>query len=156
MAGVKRMFAGVTAVALISIGFAASAQDGTQAVKDRQALMKGIAANNKAIAAIVKGEGSETLDDLKRRAGEINAAAAKVSAAFAAEVHVENAPAGVETTALPAIWTERAKFDEAAKALEEASAKLAASADMDAAKAGFGAVGKSCGGCHNTFRQKKS
>ncbi|MET4702172.1 cytochrome c556 [Constrictibacter sp. MBR-5] len=156
MAGVKGIFAGVAAVALISIGFAASAQDGAQSVKDRQALMKGIAANNKAIAAIVKGEGSETLDDLKRRAGEINAAAAKVPAAFTAGLHVENAPAGVETTALPAIWTERAKFDEASKALEEASAKLAASADMDAAKAGFGAVGKSCGGCHNTFRQKKS
>jgi len=156
MAGVKTMFAGVAAAALMSLTFAAAAQDAAQVAKDRESLMKGMGGNLKAISAVVKGESAETLDDLKRRAGEISTAAAKIPAVFKDEIHVGNAPAGIDTEALPVIWSDWAKFEAAAKTLEEASAKLAASADMDAAKAGFGAVGKSCGGCHNTFRQKKS
>lgn len=156
MAGVKSIIAGVAASAILTIAAAASATGGSEELDMRHHLMKGIAANTKAIAAIVKGEGSETLADLKRRAGEIEASATKIPAAFKTEVHVDNAPAGVETTALPAIWTDRAKFEEAAKALEAASGKLAAAADMDAAKAAFPDMGKTCGGCHSTFRQKKS
>src|SRR3546814_14719653 len=81
--------------------------------------MKGIGDNSKGIGNVVKGTSAESLDDLKRRAGEISAAAAKIPAAFGPEFHAGNAPAGVETAALPVIWTDKAKFEESAKRSEE-------------------------------------
>jgi cytochrome c556 len=63
-----------------------------------------------------------------------------------------------KTQALPEIWKDAAKFKAAQEMLETASAKLvtvAAGGDEAAIKAAIGDVGKSCGGCHNTFRQKQ-
>lgn len=147
---------GAVFAAAVSLGVAAVAQEGAESVKARQSLMKQNSDNMKAIGAVVKGTGSESLDDLKRRAGEISASAAKIPAAFSAEIHTGNASAGVETYALPVIWTDKAKFDEAAKALETKSAALADATDIDGARSAFAEVGKTCSGCHNTFRQKKN
>jgi cytochrome c556 len=60
--------------------------------------------------------------------------------------------------ALPAIWEQPAKFKEAASRLENEANKLyevSRSGDEAAVKAQIGAVGKSCGACHNDFRQKQ-
>lgn len=60
--------------------------------------------------------------------------------------------------ALPVIWEQADKFKEAASRLENEAHKLyqiAQSGDEAAVKAQIGAVGKSCGGCHNDFRQKQ-
>ena len=62
-----------------------------------------------------------------------------------------------KTRALPAVFDEAAKFKEASARLENEAAKLVAvarSGDEAAIKAQIGAVGKSCGGCHDSFRQK--
>ena len=64
---------------------------------------------------------------------------------------------GEKTGALPAIWTDAAKFKEAQERLEGAASKLAAMSkggDEGAIKAAIGDVGKSCGGCNDNFRQK--
>ena len=64
----------------------------------------------------------------------------------------------VKSAALPAIWSDNAKFMEAADRLQSESAKLYAvsrSGDEAAVKAQIGAVGKACGGCHESFRQKQ-
>ena len=64
----------------------------------------------------------------------------------------------VKTGALPAIWNEPAKFKEAQERLQSEVSKLVSvskSGDEAAVKAQIGAVGKSCGGCHETFRQKQ-
>jgi len=64
---------------------------------------------------------------------------------------------GAENTrALPAIWDDAAKFKQAADAFQSAASKLAAvsKGDEDGFKAAAGALGKTCGGCHNDFRQK--
>ena len=53
------------------------------------------------------------------------------------------------------IWTDRAKFDEASKKMQEEVAKLAAAAhtnNLDAVKAAFGPVGQACKACHDNFR----
>lgn len=63
----------------------------------------------------------------------------------------------IDTKALPAVYDNAAKFKEAASRLENEAAKLVAvskGGDEGAIKAQIGAVGKSCGGCHNDFRQK--
>ena len=64
----------------------------------------------------------------------------------------------VKTAALPAIWNEPAKFKEAQERLQGEVSRLVSvsrSGDEAAVKAQIGAVGKSCGGCHENFRQKQ-
>jgi cytochrome c556 len=64
--------------------------------------------------------------------------------------------AGTEKGASQAkVWTERAKFDAAAKKMVEESAKLAAAAkanNLDQLKAAFGATAASCKACHDDVR----
>lgn len=65
---------------------------------------------------------------------------------------------GVKSAALPAIWSDSAKWSEAADRLQNEASKLYAvsrSGDEAAVKAQIGAVGKSCGACHESFRQKQ-
>ena len=64
----------------------------------------------------------------------------------------------VKSAALPAVFNEPAKFKEASERLENETSKLydlARGGDEGAIKAQIGAVGKACGGCHETFRQKQ-
>lgn len=64
---------------------------------------------------------------------------------------------GEKSAALPAIWDKAGEFKQAAERFESEASKLvqvAKSGDEGAVKAQIGAVGKSCGGCHETFRQK--
>ena len=64
----------------------------------------------------------------------------------------------VKSAALPEVYSNQAKFKEAADRLQNETAKLAQmskSGDENAIKAQLGAVGKSCGACHNDFRQKQ-
>ena len=57
----------------------------------------------------------------------------------------------------PKIWEDKAGFDAAiatfAKAVTDAKASVK---DLDTLKAAFPGIGKSCGGCHETFRVKNS
>lgn len=61
-----------------------------------------------------------------------------------------------ETRALPAIWTEQAKFKERSEKLQAETTKLNAAAktgNLDAIKTAFGAVGQSCKACHDAYRK---
>lgn len=63
----------------------------------------------------------------------------------------------VKSAALPAVFTDTAKFKEAQDRLQSEVSKLVAvskGGDEAAVKAQLGAVGKSCGGCHDNFREK--
>ena len=64
----------------------------------------------------------------------------------------------VKSAALPAVWSEGAKFKEAQdnfhKAVE-ALVKVSRGGDEAAQKAAIGGVGKACGGCHQNFREKQ-
>ena len=65
---------------------------------------------------------------------------------------------GEKSAALPAIWEKPGEFKQAAERLENEAAKLAAvskSGDEAAVKAQIGAVVKACGGCHESFREKR-
>ena len=64
---------------------------------------------------------------------------------------------GVKSATLPAAFTDTAKFKAAQDQFHSAVAKLVAASkgsDMAATKAAIGGVGKTCGGCHDNFRQK--
>ncbi len=64
--------------------------------------------------------------------------------------------ASVQSKALPAVYSEHAKFSRAAEDMQRAIDNLAAvkGGDEAAFKAAAGAVGKTCGGCHDSFRAK--
>lgn len=64
---------------------------------------------------------------------------------------------GASTRALPAIWTEQAKYKEHADKFQAEATKLAAAAktgNLDNLKASFGATAGTCKACHDTFRSK--
>ena len=61
-----------------------------------------------------------------------------------------------DTRALPAIWTEQAKFKAASDKMVAEVGKLNAAAktgNLDAIKTAFGAAGQSCKACHDNFRK---
>ena len=59
--------------------------------------------------------------------------------------------------ALPAVWTDNAKFKTASERMQTAVAQLSKVSKGDEAtvKAALADVGKSCGGCHDDFREKQ-
>jgi cytochrome c556 len=62
------------------------------------------------------------------------------------------------TIALPAIWTDAAKFKQAQDQFQNAVGALVAaskSGDEAKVKAAIGDVGKACGSCHDNFREKQ-
>ena len=64
----------------------------------------------------------------------------------------------VKSAALPAVYTDGAKFKEAQDHFESEVTKLVSASkggDEAAIKAQIGAVGKACGGCHENFREKQ-
>ena len=64
----------------------------------------------------------------------------------------------VKSAALPAIWGESAKFKQAQDNFQDAVQSLVRASkggDEAATKAAIGGVGKTCGGCHQNFRQKQ-
>ena len=64
----------------------------------------------------------------------------------------------VKSAALPAVFTDTAKFKDAQDQFQAAVGRLvlASKGSNEAAtKAAIGAVGKTCGGCHENFRQKQ-
>jgi len=69
----------------------------------------------------------------------------------------ESTKGGKNTNALPEIWSQKAKFDELSQRLQTETAKLgevARAKDEAGVKRQYAAVGKVCGACHESFRQK--
>ena len=85
---------------------------------------------------------------------------AKAIVAWAKAIPAEF-PVGTEsahgTKAKPEIWSDSAGFTKAAGDLQAAADKLvtlAAADDKDGFKAGFEALGKTCGACHRVYRAR--
>lgn len=123
-------------------------------VADRKALMK---ANGKAagqLSAIAKGEQPFDAAAVLAALTTINENAQKIDVAALF-------PAGTDkgdTTASPKIWEDMAGFQAKVDKFktDSAAATTAPPQDVEALKATLGAVGSNCGGCHETFRIKKS
>lgn len=148
-----RRFLGIGLI-ISSIAFGISAGPAAAdeaAVKYRKTVMDALAAHMVASAAIVKGQAGKP-EHLAGHAAAVAALGKMVKDLF---------PAGSDTgdtNALPIAWEKPDQLMADAKALEEASVQFAAAAasgDVKAAGAAMGAVGKSCGGCHSTFRKKR-
>jgi cytochrome c556 len=141
----------VAAVAVATFGATAvvAQQDPIAA---RQALMKANGKAAGAIAKMVKGEAPFDLAVAKQSFAHFQEAAAKMPALFP-----PTSKTGGETRASPKIWESmddfKARF---VKLGADAKAAEASVKDLDSLKAALGNLGKDCGGCHETYRIKKS
>ena len=123
-----------------------------QLVKQRQAVMTLQGKYFGPMAAMAQGKAPYNADVVKRNAAYLDNLSRMPWDGFDAGTK------DVKSAALPAIYEQTDKFKEAASRLENEAHKLytvAQSGDEAAVKAQIGAVGKSCGGCHESFRQKQ-
>ena len=140
----------VLAVTALALGIStAMAQDPIAA---RKALMKNNGQQAALGAKFVKGEEAFDLAKAKAIFAAYADAAAKVPALFP-----DTAKTGGETAALPAIWEKKDDFNaKLAKFGADAKDAEAKVTDLASFKEIFPAVQKNCGGCHETYRAKKS
>jgi cytochrome c556 len=151
----KRILCALSAgLALSLAGQGLAADSPENLVKYRKSVMKAIGGHTGAIAAVVKGEVSFGAHVANHARG------IKDMSLIVPDVFPPNSgPMDfADTRALPEIWEQSAKFKEAVTAFQSAAAKfadIAEGGDRQAIADGLGALGKSCGGCHKPFRQKK-
>ena len=104
------------------------------------------------------GQASKTLGNMAKGSASFDAAQAAAAKATLIEV-AANIPVLFETEAsdpvseaLPAIWENFDDFASKADAMKVAAEALDASS-ADGISAGIRALGRSCGGCHRTYRK---
>jgi cytochrome c556 len=147
----KSLLAVGLAVALVSGNALAQMKPETM-VKQRQAAMTLLGKYWGPMAGMMQGKVPYDAKIVQRNAGFLDNISRMPWDGFAESTK------DVKSAALPAIWSDSAKFAEAADRLQNEASKLYAvsrSGDEAAVKAQLGAVGKSCGGCHESFRQKQ-
>ena len=117
----------------------------------RQRLMKGQGAGMGSIGDILKYKLPYSAD-IKTHASNISAYAKMIPGAFEKNIAMG------KTDAQAVVWENWDDFTAKAKALEDAAAKLAASAEsgeMRAMMPNVKALGEACRGCHDTYRKPK-
>ena len=145
---VSRTVFAFSALALVA-GVAVAQED---PIKARQELMKSNGRQAALGAKMIKGEVPFDLAKAKEIFVNIQEVAAKAPSLFP-----ENSKTGGDTEAKPEIWTNLADFQaKFAKLGADAKAAEGSVTDLDTFKAAFATVGKDCGGCHETYRVKKS
>lgn len=135
-------------VAIVSLGATAvvAQQDPIAA---RKALMKANGQHAGVATRMVRGTDPYDAAKVTAAFDQWADTAAKFGALFP-----DNSKEG-DTRALPAIWTERAKFNaEVAKFTKDiADNRAKGTANLDGLKEALAAIGRDCGSCHETFRK---
>lgn len=135
-----------------SLPAAAQFQKPEDAVKYRQSAMFVMANHFGRIGAMVNNRAP-----FDAAAANANADIALALSRVAFAGFVEGTAGTAKGGSSAKIWTERAKFDEAAKKSQDELAKLQAAArtnDLGNIRAAFGAVGQTCKGCHDDYRNQ--
>lgn len=126
------------------------AEEAENYIKYRQAMMKAIGGHTGAISQIMRGKVAPE-GDLLMHSLALAALNRNLTRLFP-----EGSDFG-ETKAKEAVWSDWAKFEQAAAEAKQATADLAAKAaggDRRQIANAWKAVGKSCKGCHKEFREK--
>jgi len=124
-------------------------------LKETQTIMKGNGKNAGALSAMVKGEKPYDQATVDAALAQFDDTAKKLPKLFPASLKGK----AFEGDYSPSdkIWDDKAGFDEHiasfAKAVGDAKGKIK---DVDTLKANLGLIGKQCGGCHETYRIKKT
>ena len=139
-------------IGLVISATAAAQAKPEQLVKQRQAAMTLQGKYFGPLGAMAQGKAPYDAAVVARNAAFLDALDKMPWDGFAASTR------DVKSAALPAVFTDTAKFKEAQDRLQSEISKLVSvskSGDVAAVKAQLGAVGKSCGGCHDNFREKQ-
>jgi cytochrome c556 len=136
------------------LGIGAVMAQGDQ-VKTTQTVMKGNGKNAGALAAMIKGEKPYDQATVDAALAQFNDTAKKLPTLFPASL--KGAKFEGDYSPTDKVWDDKAGFDEHiasfAKTVSDAKGKIT---DLDALKAELPVIGKQCGGCHETYRIKKS
>jgi cytochrome c556 len=148
----KKFFVAAVATlgALASLPAAAQFQKPEDAVKYRKAAFTVMAAHFGRIGAMTSGKAPF---DAAAAASNADIVAALSKLPYAG--FVEGTSGTEKGSPKPNVWTDRAKFDEDAKKMQDEVAKLAVVAkggNADQVKAAFGAAAGACKNCHDNFR----
>lgn len=148
----KRTVMAVGALVL-GVGAVMAQQD---LVKQSQDTMKANAKNlGGVMIAMVKGEKPFDQAAVNAALAQLDDTAKKLPTMFPDSL--KSAKFDGDYSPSPKIWEDKAgfqaKIDSFAKVVTEAKAKIK---DLDGLKAAAPAIGKECGGCHETFRVKNS
>ncbi len=141
--GVGILFAGTS--------FGAAAQNPAE-IAQRQELMKANGGAMRVLTPMVRGEAPWNAQAAGQAAASARDAATKAKALFP----VGTGPDKGQTAALPAIWERKAEFEAIFDRQIAAASNLVtlAAANNEAGfKAGFPALGQTCGACHTPFRR---
>jgi cytochrome c556 len=142
----------VVGTLLLGVGAVVAQQD---QVKQTQAVMKGNGKNAGALAAMVKGEKPYDQATVDAAITQFEDTIKKFPTLFPDSIKGMK-PEG-DYYASPKVWEDKAGFDEHiasfSKAVSDANGKIK---DLDTLKAALPAIGKQCGGCHETYRVKNS
>jgi cytochrome c556 len=121
-------------------------------IKMRKAAFTTLSWNFGVIGAMAKGQIPYDQAEAVKRAEAV---------AFASHLPFEGFPKGTEsgldTRALPEVWSSPDKFKQNAERLQSETAKLvqaAKSGDAGTLKQQFGATAKACSNCHDDYRRK--
>ena len=142
----------VVGMLVLGAGAVMAQQD---AVKNAQTYMKGNGKNAGALAAMVKGEKPYDQATVDTAFVKFEDTAKKLPTLFPESIKGLKAEGDYSSSAK--IWEDTAGFSEHiasfGKVVSEAKAQIK---DLDSLKAAFPAVGKQCGGCHETYRVKNT
>jgi cytochrome c556 len=154
MRGIRLMMRTVVVVGtlLLGVGAVVAQQD---LVNKAQTVMKSNGKNAGALAAMVKGEKPYDQATVDAALAQLDDTAKKLPTLF--PVGMKGLKAEGDYSASSKIWEDKAGFDSHiasfAKVVTEAKGKIK---NLDSLKATWPAVGKECGGCHETYRVKNS
>ena len=136
----------------LALGCGVALASGADAIKERQALMKDNGRVSKPLGPMLKGATPFDLATVQTALKTYVIAAEKMPGLFP-----EDSKTGGDTGALPAIWENKADFDARFKKFgDDATAALASVKDEATFRAAMPGIFKSCGGCHEKYRQKES
>ncbi len=138
------------AVAVPSISFAQFAKP-EDAVRYRKAALTVMASHFGRIGAVVKGDRPFNAQEVQANAALVETMSTLPWAGFGA------ATDKIDSKAKPEVWSQADKFKTAQDTMIKAVADLSTaskSGNLDAVKAAFGGVGKTCKGCHDDFRKE--
>ena len=137
---------------LLGVGAVTAQQD---ALKHAQTFMKGNGKNAGALGAMVKGEKPYDQAAVNTALAQFEDTAKNLPTLFPDSL--KEAKWEGDYSPSPKIWEDKAGFSEHitsfGKTVADAKGKIT---DLDSLKATLAVIGKQCGGCHETFRVKKS
>ncbi len=148
----------IVAAVIASIGVGSALEASAQqrkpedSIKMRKAAFTVMSWNFGVLGAMAKGQIPYDQAEAVKRAEAV---------AFASHLPFEGFPKGTEsgldTRALPEVWSSPEKFKQNAERLQSETAKLvqaAKSGDAGTLKQQFGATAKACSNCHDDYRRK--